>query len=138
MPYTLREVSKDWFHLMIGGQSYSIYLPPLKAADGIEASVNGKSASIRVLTERDLLLDRFGFAHSNEAADKVIRAPMPGLVLETLVETGTAVRKGDGLLVLEAMKMENEIRASTDATVKRVLVAAGDAVSKNEILVELE
>ncbi len=63
---------------------------------------------------------------------------MPGLVLTTLVSPGDTVKRGDGLLVLEAMKMENEIRSATDGQVKAVHVRAGDAVGKDAVLVELE
>ena len=67
-----------------------------------------------------------------------LRAPMPGLVVRVLVESGQAVAAGAGLVVLEAMKMENELKAAAEGTVGTVRVAAGEAVEKGQVLVELE
>ena len=66
-----------------------------------------------------------------------VRAPMPGLVVRVLVETGQEVPAGAGIVVLEAMKMENELRAPAAGVVKGVRVAAGEPVEKGQVLVEL-
>lgn len=137
--YSLTEISEGWYHLLLDGQCHSIHLPESgQSRQESVAAINGKSVRVTVWTERDLLLEQVGITGPDDSADKVVRAPMPGLVLETLVEAGRSVSKGDGLLVLEAMKMENEIRSSTDGIVKFVRVSAGDAVTKNDVLVELE
>ena len=65
-----------------------------------------------------------------------LKAPMPGLVVRVAVEEGDAVEQGDTVLIVEAMKMENELRAAGAATVARVLAAPGDAVEKGQILAE--
>jgi biotin carboxyl carrier protein len=67
-----------------------------------------------------------------------VKAPMPGLVLNVLVEPGQEVKKGDKLLVLEAMKMENIIKAAGDGKVGRIAVDKGQAVDKNQTLIEFE
>jgi pyruvate carboxylase subunit B len=67
-----------------------------------------------------------------------IRAPMPGMVTRVLVVAGDAVRAGDSIVVMEAMKMENELRAKSDAKVRAVVVTPGTAVEKGMVLVELE
>lgn len=67
-----------------------------------------------------------------------VLAPMTGTIVEVLVGPGDTVVKGDPLLVVAAMKMNNEIKAPADATVKTVNVAAGDAVDQNEILLVLD
>jgi biotin carboxyl carrier protein len=67
-----------------------------------------------------------------------LRAPMPGLVVRVLVEPGQAVSGGGGVVVLEAMKMENELKATADGTVKAVRVRPGEPVEKGQVLVELE
>ena len=64
--------------------------------------------------------------------------PCPGLVLDVRVEPGTRVHAGDSLLVLEAMKMENDLRARQAGTVLAVHVRAGDTVARNALLVEFE
>jgi pyruvate carboxylase subunit B len=93
---------------------------------------------VEVKDERGLLLERFGLAEAVEDRAREVRAPMPGLVVSVLVAPGRQVRAGEGLVVLEAMKMENELRAAADGTVKAVHVAPGDAVGKNALLVEFE
>ena len=67
----------------------------------------------------------------------VVKAPMPGLVLRIIAKEGDTVKKGDGILVLEAMKMENVIKADGDGTIKRICVSEKQAVEKNTLLVEL-
>jgi len=69
---------------------------------------------------------------------RLVRAFIPGEVRRILVEPGQRVRRGDGLLVLEAMKMQNQIAATADGVVRRVAVAAPQKVAKGELLVELE
>ena len=67
-----------------------------------------------------------------------VKAPMPGLVLRIIAQEGDTVKKGDALLVLEAMKMENVIKAEGEGTIKRIAVAPKQVVEKNTLLVEME
>jgi biotin carboxyl carrier protein len=73
-------------------------------------------------------------------ANKVseIKAPMPGLVLSVLVTEGQEVSKGDSLLVLEAMKMENVIKSPASGMIKKILINKADKVEKNEILIQFQ
>ena len=100
--------------------------------------VDGTPVEVDVKTEADLLLERFGLDAGDAGADREVRAPMPGLVLRVLVEPGQAVAAGQGVAVLEAMKMENELSAPAAGTVAAVHAAAGDAVAKNDLLVEID
>lgn len=75
-------------------------------------------------------------AEAGEGA--AVEAPMPGTILKVLVSAGQSVSKGDILLILEAMKMENEITAPSDGTVSAVCVAAGDAVEVGKTLVTIK
>lgn len=86
----------------------------------------------------DRLLASMGL--SEAAARKVndIKAPMPGMVLKILVEPGQAIRKGDPVLILEAMKMENVFKSTADAVVKEIRVTERKAVEKGEVLIVLE
>ena len=77
-------------------------------------------------------------ARDGPAAGSSITAPMPGVVLAIHVARGAVVRRGDPVLVLEAMKMRNTIRASIDARVAEVVVAAGQPVGPGDVLVRLE
>ncbi len=100
--------------------------------------VDGTPVEVEVRTEADLLLERFGLDAGDAGAEREVRAPMPGLVLRVLVEPGQAVEAGAGLVVLEAMKMENELTAPAAGTVAAVHAAPGDAVGKNDLLVEVD
>lgn len=71
-------------------------------------------------------------------AHHALTAPMPATVLQVLVQAGTAVRKGDTLLILEAMKMELPVRAAADAVVSAVHCRVGELVQPDSVLVELE
>jgi biotin carboxyl carrier protein len=67
-----------------------------------------------------------------------LKAPMPGLVVDFLVEIGQEVQTGDKLMILEAMKMENVIKASGQGIVKKINVIKGQSVEKSQILIEFE
>jgi biotin carboxyl carrier protein len=73
------------------------------------------------------------------SAQKVgdLKAPMPGLVVDIPVKEGDVVKKGDTLVILEAMKMENALKAVGDAVVKKINVKKGQAVDKNTLLVQM-
>ncbi|MEM9664080.1 MAG: biotin/lipoyl-containing protein [Bacteroidota bacterium] len=98
-------------------------------------TVGHRRIPVRVQDARALLLERFGMDSGEAAAAREVRAPMPGLVLRVPVEAGQAVEAGTSLLVLEAMKMENELRAEAAGTIEAVHVSAGEAVSKNALLI---
>ncbi len=91
-----------------------------------------------ISNHRDQLLAEWGVKNGTAADEREIFSPMPGLVLKVLVEEGQSVIAGDPLLVLEAMKMENEIKASVDAVVQCVSIKEGDAVQKNQLLIEFQ
>ncbi|MCH8126850.1 hypothetical protein IIC38_12945 [candidate division KSB1 bacterium] len=67
----------------------------------------------------------------------IVRAPIPGLVLDIVVEIDQEVNKGDGLIIMEAMKMENEIKSPGKGKVSKILVKKGDAIDKGLVLIEL-
>jgi biotin carboxyl carrier protein len=84
----------------------------------------------------DDLLQSMGLDKLATAKVSSVKAPMPGLVLSVLVSAGQEVKKGDKLLVLEAMKMENIIKAGGDGVVAQIMVNQGQAVDKNQTLIE--
>lgn len=101
-------------------------------------SLNGKSVIVNLKEPLDDLLHSMGLDKMATAKVSNVKAPMPGLVLSVLVEPGQEVKKGDKLLVLEAMKMENIIKAAGDGKVGRIAVEKGQAVDKNQTLIEFE
>lgn len=86
----------------------------------------------------DRLLAAMGISGASSRKLNDIKAPMPGMVLKVLVSPGQAISKGDPVLILEAMKMENVFKAPSDAVVKEVKVTERKAVEKGEILIVLE
>lgn len=100
--------------------------------------LDGHRYEVEALDERSRTIRDMTAATSGPKGPAPVVAPMPGLVVRVNAQPGDAVRAGQGLVVMEAMKMENELRAAADGTVKAVLVTAGTAVEKGTVLVELE
>jgi biotin carboxyl carrier protein len=100
--------------------------------------VNNRSYALKIADQYDQLLKSLGMEVVSEKKVKEIKAPMPGMVLNILVKEGDSVEKDTPILILEAMKMENVIKSSTGAVVKKVHAIKGVAVEKNAILVEFE
>ncbi|MBM3920020.1 MAG: acetyl-CoA carboxylase biotin carboxyl carrier protein subunit [Sphingomonadales bacterium] len=109
-----------------------------RAEKTLTISLNGKTISVTLKEPLDDLLHSMGLDKMATAKVSHVKAPMPGLVLNVLVEAGQEVKKGDKLLVLEAMKMENIIKAAGDGKVGRIAVEKGQAVDKNQTLIEFE
>ena len=99
--------------------------------------VDGFRFEVEALYERTRSIRELSAASSGPAGPKPLTAPMPGLIVRVNVQVGDAVQAGQGLVVMEAMKMENELRAQAAGQVKAVLVSAGTAVEKGATLIEL-
>jgi biotin carboxyl carrier protein len=124
------------YHLLLNNKSYNILVVKADHAEKkLVVKVNGKKYTLDVKDKYDELLHNLGL--DNIAAKKIndIKAPMPGMVLNILVGEGQQVKKGDSLLVLEAMKMENVLKSPTDGTIKKVVAIKGTAVEKNQLLI---
>ena len=125
----------DHSHLIIyNNKTYNILVR--ENSEGIRLFyLDGSLVLVDVKDDLQLMLDRMGLSSSNELTQGPLKAPMPGLILDILVEDGNAVKKGDPMIILEAMKMENVIKAQTDSTVDQVLVGKSDSVEKNQPLI---
>jgi pyruvate carboxylase subunit B len=97
----------------------------------------GARLQAQVLDPREAAVRRAGARGGPGPGSGTTKAPMPGLVLRVLVEEGAKVKQGQGLVVVEAMKMENELKAPRDGVVRKVHAAPGDRVEKGTPLVEL-
>jgi biotin carboxyl carrier protein len=100
-----------------------------------EIKVNGNTYHLKAKDQFDALLDQLGLSNLNSNKISDIKAPMPGLVLKVLVNEGDEVKKGDSLFILEAMKMENIIKAPADAVVKAIKVKPTDKVEKGQLII---
>jgi biotin carboxyl carrier protein len=129
-----RQATEGIWSLVIGTVSH---LVDVSERDGVSVvEVDGETYRIRVEEEtRYIIRTRGGKVATG---GQVLKAPMPGKVVLVEVEVGQAVKPGDGLIVLEAMKMENEFRATVTGTVKEIRVRAGQAVNLGDPLVVIE
>lgn len=100
--------------------------------------IDGQAYSVAIKEPIDQLLSSMGLDLKAMKKAEPVKAPMPGMILKVLVEPGQQINKGDGLLILEAMKMENVLKASGPATIKAIKVNERTAVEKGAILIELE
>ena len=99
--------------------------------------LDGHRYEVEALDERSRTIRDMTAASAGPKGPAPLVAPMPGLIVRVTVAAGDAVRAGQGLVVMEAMKMENELRAAADGTVKAVHAKPGTAVEKGAVLVEL-
>ncbi len=135
-PFTFDVLREGYVSIIVNGKSLPVSVEP--AGDGtMRVTIAGQRTDVEVKDERDLLVDEFGLGE-DEAAGGVVRAPMPGLVLDLLVDEGDEVAAEQGLLVLEAMKMENELKAPSGGIVGNIHVESGEAVDKEDLLIEIE
>jgi len=106
-----------------------------KEAKTITLLYNGNKFEAKITEPIDEILKSMGLENALTPKISNLKAPMPGLVLQVLVNPGDTVAKGDKILVLEAMKMENAIKSPTDGIIADVLAKQGLAVDKNQILI---
>ena len=102
-----------------------------------DLTIRGWKLSAEVMDERTRSIREITGAATAPSGPKPIRAPMPGMVVRVEVAEGDQISPGQGLLIVEAMKMENELRAETAGRVRRVHVTEGEAVAKDQILIDV-
>lgn len=127
------------FHIIHKDQSFIAQVVDLDyATKQFTLMVNNTRYELKIADKFDLLIKEMGLNYSTGQKINQVKAPMPGLVLNIEIEQGQSVSKGDALLILEAMKMENVIKSPGDGIIKRIVVDKGDAVEKNTLLIEFE
>jgi len=129
---------KNVMHILYNSRSYMAELLEYRQEEKMAVvKINNSIYDIKIKDETDDLLEKLGIGTNTKKALQ-IKAPMPGKVLDIKVKEGDSVNKGDALLVLEAMKMENIIKAPDAAVIKKIKAIKGKAVEKNEVLIDLE
>lgn len=125
-------------HLLANGRSYGLVATEGSTRGEWRLHLNGHRLEAEVVDERTRAIREMTGAAAGPQGPKPVRAPMPGLVVRVLVEPGQTVKAGQGVVIIEAMKMENELKAEADGVVSAVKVEAGTAVEKGAVLVEFE
>ena len=153
------ELEVDGDRVTVAGHSYSASLEPIPGTPLRTLMLDGRPVllavespgrghwilthggdrwEVEVIDERTRHIRSLTGGSDHRRTAEVLRAPMPGLVVRVQAQAGDRVAAGAGLVVLEAMKMENELKAPGPARIKSVRVAPGQAVEKGQVLVEFE
>lgn len=124
--------------LLLGGASHRVSALRV-AKETWDLHLSGRRIRADVVDERTRVIREITAAAGGGASGpRPIVAPMPGMVVRIDVEVGDTVSAGQGVVIVEAMKMENELKAAADGVVSRILVSEGEAVEKDQLLVDLE
>ena len=129
------EFKKGRFYIVYNNKSFiANVLAHDRKNKSFEIIINNNTYSVKLKNRFDKLLQDLGMDTGGSNKDNDVRAPMPGRVIEVLVNEGDTVAEGDGLIVLEAMKMENLIKSTREGVLKHIQTTEGDRVEKNTIL----
>lgn len=131
------KIRDDVYHLLKDNISFNLEIvKQIPEEKKMVVKINNTTYTLDIKDKYDDLLHSLGL--DSLAAKKVndIKAPMPGMVLNILVTEGQEVKKGDPLIVLEAMKMENILKSPTDGVIKKIAIRKGIAVEKNQLLIQ--
>ncbi len=130
---SIAETAPGVFSVLLGQKSVTVHVIPHK--DGLEAWTGGKRYAISLADLRDRAAK---VSSETSAGPMEIRAHMPGKVVKLLVEPGTKVEAGQGLAVVEAMKMQNEMKSPKSGVVKKIYTTEGATVAAGERLLVVE
>ena len=130
-------VFEDEVHFIFEGQSFRARLISKEGGSAV-IQLNGKDIGLLMKSSKQRILEKIGISEDSESQIVDLVAPMPGKILKLLKSKGEPISKSEGVLVLEAMKMENVLKSSCDAIISDIKVSVGDAVEKNQILITFE
>jgi biotin carboxyl carrier protein len=125
------------FSLLVDGGSYQAHVYP-GDEDVLQVLMRGSLYEARVEDEREKRLSAAAGTGVAQTGEFVLRAPMPGLIVKVPVNEGDTVKKGGVLVILESMKMQNELKSPRDGKVTRVQVKAGDSVEQRQPILSVE
>lgn len=136
--FDFTDISFESHSLIVDHVSNSVFVESVDFEEGqLRLRMNGRLYNLTVDDRRSLLRKSLLQNRQHRQESRVVRAPMPGLVIRVEVEVGAQVETGQGLIVLEAMKMENEIKSVQRGKVETIHTSAGKIVEKGEPLVTI-
>jgi biotin carboxyl carrier protein len=100
--------------------------------------INGNISIIRIVKSVEKTIEKLGINKKSQQNINILKAPMPGLILKLMVKVGNQIKKGDALIILEAMKMENILSSPVDGVIKEIKVKPQQTVEKNNVLINFE
>jgi acetyl/propionyl-CoA carboxylase alpha subunit len=124
--------------VMIGTDVHRVVVRPGSARGSYTLWLDGWRFEVEAVDERTRAIRELSGSNAGPAGPAPLKAPMPGLIVRVNVAVGDHVVAGQGLVVMEAMKMENELRAAAAGRVKSIVATPGTAVEKGALLIELE
>ena len=133
----LYEDDRGRWRVRIGHRNHSVSVQSLEGGRW-DIRLDGVADQWSVHGLRETLMERMGIEEGADATSKDLRAPMPGKVLEVLVQEGQSVEEGEAMLVLEAMKMENTLIAECDGVVAKIHYKPGASLAVDVIILELK
>lgn len=131
--FDIKKIGEDHFLIYKGEKVYDLRVLD-KGKNRLVVNINGHLLDLEIKDYIAQMLEKLGMDVTENEVIQGINAPMPGGILEVFVKQGDEVKKGDRLIILEAMKMENVIKAPVNGVVATVYVTAGDTVEKNQLL----
>jgi biotin carboxyl carrier protein len=123
------------YSLIVDGRSHEAYIYP--DDDSWQVLLRGRLYPVTVVDEREMRLRAAAGSRVAETGEFHLRAPMPGLVVTILVAEGQEVKKGQVILILESMKMQNELKSPRDGTIGRIRVKTGETVEQKQTLLSV-
>ncbi len=134
----LVDLGNNCYHIIKNNKSYKAEIIQIDTSSKlVKVRINNNDYQIELKDKMDILLETMGISTATVAKVDAIKAPMPGLVVDIMVKEGDTIQKGDKVLVLDAMKMENVIQAPGDGVIKSIDITKGSAVDKGQILISL-
>ena len=100
--------------------------------------INGNISTIRIVKSVEKTIEKLGINKKSQQNINILKAPMPGLILKLMVKIGDQIKKGEALIILEAMKMENILSSPVDGIIKEIKVKPQQTVEKNNVLINFE
>jgi len=132
---SLVKLQPNLYSLLLNGSSHVIHVH-----DESESllTIDGQTVQCMMVSERSELIQRYKQESTDDHSHAELRAPMPGLIANILTRVGDQVTKGQGLVVLEAMKMENELQSPCTSRIQHIHIKEKDAVAMDALLIEFE
>ncbi|HIA36230.1 MAG TPA: acetyl-CoA carboxylase biotin carboxyl carrier protein subunit [Flavobacteriales bacterium] len=137
--HDIKNLGNGMYSVIKENKSYTVQVLKSNYEDkAFDIKVNGAKYKVKAKDRHDIILKELGLSGASGTKTKDLKAPMPGKVLELKAGLGDKIKENEPLIILEAMKMENILKASADGIIDAIEVKIGDSVEKNEVLIRFK